>query len=158
MKSQFLHFRILGLALLTSFFLAHGCASAQSFGNTSNSGLNLQTEPTGTDGQVITFEQTSYELGTYQQGEVVSLEVPFKSTGSEALEVTNVKPSCTCSKLKWTDSPIPPGQDGVMEANIETDDMEPGEKTKYFMFMYDGDPGVERVKVTFVLEASAEEK
>jgi len=146
--------RLFSLVLFATMGLFYGCATAQGTGSLSGGGggLNLQPEPTGTDGQVITFEETHYELGTYQQGDVVELKVPFKSTGSEALEVTNVKPSCACSKLEWTDSPIPPGQEGAMEATIDTHDMEPGEKTKYFMFMYDGDPGVERVKVTFVLE------
>ena len=120
--------------------------------NAQGGGLNLQVEPAGDEGPMIEFESTTIDLGTYAQGETVVLDIPFKSVGSDPLEVDRVKPSCACSTLEWTEEALPPGKSGKLHAEIDTGDMhEMGEKTKYFVFFYNGNPGVERVTVKFTL-------
>lgn len=133
-------------ALLFACLLFAGSLSAQ------GGGLNLQAEPAGDEGPMIEFETTTVELGTFAQGETVVLDIPFKSVGSDPLEVDRVKPSCACSTLEWTEEALPPGKSGNLHAEIDTGDMhELGEKTKYFVFFYNGNPGVERVTVKFTL-------
>jgi len=111
--------------------------------------LNLSTskgEP------AIEFENSTVELGTYKKGDVVTLDITFKSSGGEDLEVEHVKPSCSCSDLTWTETALAPGESGTIHAEIDTKDMEAGEKTKYFTVIYNGNPGVERVTVKFDLK------
>ncbi len=119
---------------------------AQTFGN---GNLNLSTnkgEPS------IEFENSTIELGIFNKGDTVVFDILFNSTGEEDLEVEHVKPSCSCSDLTWTETPIPKGRSGTIHAEIDTKDMEIGEKTKYFTVIYNGNPGVERVTVKFELK------
>lgn len=133
-------------ALLFLSLLFTGGLAAQTFGD---GNLNLSTakgEP------AIEFENSTIELGTFKKGDVVTLDVAFKSVGGEDLEVAHVKPSCSCSDLTWTETAIPSGESGNIHAEIDTKDMEAGEKTKYFTVIYNGNPGVERVTVKFELK------
>ena len=133
-------------ALLCLTLLFGGSMSAQTFGGGE---LNLKTskgEP------AIEFENNTVELGTFKKGDVVTLDIKFKSTGGEALEVEHVKPSCSCSDLTWTETELAPGESGNIHAEIDTKDMDAGEKTKYFTVIYNGNPGVERVTVKFELK------
>lgn len=140
-------------AILFGSLLYTGGLSAQ-FG----SGLKLESGSEDAEGPMIEFESTDINLGTFSQGETVVLDISFKSVGSDPLEVDRVKPSCSCSTLEWTEDAIPPGESGKLHAEIDTGEMmELGEKTKYFVFFYNGNPGVERVTVTFTLEAGPEQ-
>lgn len=130
--------------------LCTGFLGAQTFGG--SNGLNLTTSSGDGEGPAITFESNVIELGTYKKGDVVTLDVPFSSSGSEALEVEHVKPSCTCSDLTWTEKALAPKEEGKIHAEINTDEMEAGEKTKYFTVLYNGNPGVERVTIKFTLK------
>lgn len=133
-------------ALLSLSLLFSGGLAAQTFGS---GNLNLQS---GSGEPAIEFKENVLELGTFKKGEVVTLDIPFKSSGGEDLEVAHVKPSCSCSDLTWTETALPPGESGTIHAEINTDEMEAGEKTKYFTVIYNGNPGVERVTVKFELK------
>ena len=137
---------------MTIRFLLVALVSLIGLGTLQAQGLNLQVEPKSDEGAMIEFEKTDYDLGDFTQGEEITIDIPFKSVGSEDLEVEHVKPSCSCSELTWTEKPLASGQSGNIHAQIATDEMEVGEKTKYFTVIYNGNPGVERVKVRFVLQ------
>lgn len=116
-------------------------------------GLNLQTQSEDeAEGPIIVFEETEYQLGQFQQGETVSFEYKFSNAGSEELVVEHVKPSCSCSKLEWTETALQPGESGEIQVAIDTKD-KMGEQTKYFTVIYNGNPGVERLKVYFQIDA-----
>lgn len=109
--------------------------------------LNLLTE-SEVEGPAISFEQTEFQLGDFEEGELVEFTFHFTSSGSEELVVEHVKPSCACSTLEWTEDPVAPGESGEIRAAIDTKGKS-GEQTKYFTVIYNGNPGVERLKVHF---------
>jgi hypothetical protein len=100
------------------------------------------------DPTIIEFEKAEYDLGTYKAGESVKIVVPFKNAGDADLIIDNVKPSCACTVLEWTTTPLKPGGKGEIRAEIDTADME-GEKEKSFAVLYNGNPPVERVNIKF---------
>jgi hypothetical protein len=105
------------------------------------------------DPTVIEFEKLEYDLGTFKAGEPVKAHFTFKNAGDADLIVETVKPSCSCTALTWTEKPIKPGGTGVIDAEIDTADME-GEKEKSFAVMYNGNPPVERVVLKFTVLAA----
>ena len=133
---------------LTAFFailLLASSAHAQAV-------LNLNgSEPSGDELTLIEFEQSTYEMGTIKQGEVVKGTFKFKNIGNGDLLIENVKPSCVCTTLEYPEEALKPGETGEIYAEIDTSDKE-GEQVKYFTVIYNGNPPIERVKLTFTVE------
>lgn len=114
--------------------------------------LNLSGGSDPEDPTMIAFEKTEYDLGTFKAGEVVHAVFKFKNAGDANLVIEMVKPSCTCTKLEWTQGVIKPGGGGEVVADIDTAEKE-GEQTKYFTVIYNGNPPVERVTLKFLVAA-----
>lgn len=68
---------------------------------------------------VMSFEETTFDFGTVQDGEKVSHTYKFKNTGSEPLILSDAKGSCGCTVPQWPREPIAPGAEGeiVVEFN-----------------------------------------
>ena len=114
--------------------------------------LNLNGSSGSTDElTLIEFEQSTYDLGTVKQGEMVKGSFKFKNIGKGDLLIDNVKPSCVCATLKYPEEAIKPGESGEIYVEIDTTDKE-GEQVKYFTVIYNGNPPVERVKLIFTME------
>ncbi|MEM1000741.1 MAG: DUF1573 domain-containing protein [Bacteroidota bacterium] len=113
--------------------------------------LQLNGGGTSDELTLLEFEQSTYDLGTVKQGEVVKGSYKFKNIGKADLLIENVKPSCVCATLEFPEDVIPPGKGGEIYAEIDTSDKE-GEQVKYFTVIYNGNPPVERVKLVFVVE------
>lgn len=101
---------------------------------------------------IIQFEQSVYDLGTFKAGEPVKAVFKFKNVGDADLIVENVKPSCKCTSLEYTETAIKPGGSGEVRAEIDTADMV-GEKEKSFAVIYNGNPPVEHVTLKFTVLA-----
>lgn len=129
------------LLLLFAFLLTAYPAFSQGL-------LNSGTGDDPADPTIIEFEQLEYDLGAFKAGEPVKIVVPFKNAGDADLVIDRVKPSCACTVLEWTTTPIKPGKTGEIKAEIDTADME-GEKEKSFAVLYNGNPPVERVTIKF---------
>lgn len=123
------------------WMLCCGLASAQGVLNTGNG--DDPADPT-----VIEFEKTSLDLGTFKAGDMVNVTYKFKNAGDADLILDFVKPSCSCAKLTYPEKPIKPGGTGEISATIDTADKE-GHQEKYFTVMYNGNPPVERLTLTF---------
>ena len=97
---------------------------------------------------MIQFEHEVYDLGTLTAGEVAEGRFKFTNIGDADLIIDNVKPSCTCTTLEFPKEAIKPGESGEIYAEIDTEDKE-GDQVKYFAVLFNGNPPVERVKMTF---------
>ena len=104
------------------------------------------------DPTIIQFEKLDYDFGTFKAGDPVKAAFTFKNVGDADLIIDMVKPSCKCTELTWTTTPIKPGGTGEIKAEIDTADME-GKKDKSFAVIYNGNPPVERVNITFTVLA-----
>lgn len=60
---------------------------------------------------VITFNKTSHDFGTINEGDKVETNYEFTNTGKSALLITRIKASCGCTVPSgWTKEPILPGE------------------------------------------------
>lgn len=64
------------------------------------------TGPTTT----MTFNETTFDFGAVNEGELVAHTYSFTNTGSEPLVLSDAKGSCGCTVPKWPREPIAPGQ------------------------------------------------
>ena len=65
----------------------------------------------------MTFEETTFDFGTVQEGEKVSHVYKFTNTGNEPLILSDAKGSCGCTVPKWPREPIAPG--ATSEVTVE---------------------------------------
>lgn len=57
----------------------------------------------------MSFDQTTFDFGTVNEGEMVSHTYKFTNTGNETLVLSDAKGSCGCTVPKWPREPIAPG-------------------------------------------------
>jgi|SRR5699024_3561962 len=62
----------------------------------------------------LTFDESSYDFGTIDEGEIVQHEFTFTNTGDAPLKVMKARPSCGCTVPSWSKDPIAPGEKGHM--------------------------------------------
>jgi len=60
----------------------------------------------------LTFESTTFNYGTIEEGEVVQTVFTFTNTGSEPIVISNAKGSCGCTVAEWPKQPIAAGETG----------------------------------------------
>ena len=61
----------------------------------------------------ITFDESEYNFGTVDAGEVVEHTYTFTNTGAEPLVISNAKGSCGCTVPQdWSKEPLAPGDSG----------------------------------------------
>ncbi|MEL6656152.1 MAG: DUF1573 domain-containing protein [Bacteroidota bacterium] len=58
----------------------------------------------------ITFEETTYDFGTIDEGVLVKHVFTFTNTGDEPLILSDAKGSCGCTVPKWPREAIAPGE------------------------------------------------
>lgn len=66
------------------------------------------------------FNETTFDFGTVQDGEMVSHTYKFKNTGSEPLILSDAKGSCGCTVPKWPREPIAPGASGEITVEFNS--------------------------------------
>jgi hypothetical protein len=68
----------------------------------------------------LAFETTSHSFGNIIEGQIATYEFKFTNTGTEPLELTNVRASCGCTTPKWPRELIQPGQTSVVRAEYNS--------------------------------------
>ncbi|MCB0587386.1 MAG: DUF1573 domain-containing protein [Phaeodactylibacter sp.] len=130
-------FKVTLLALLAVGFLA-SCNNSQTpaqeeaaqslNGNTVQpADPNASAQPAAQQGTVpsgpttvMSFDETEFDFGTVTEGEKVSHTYKFKNTGEEPLILSNAKGSCGCTVPSWPREPIPPGGEGVVTVEFNS--------------------------------------
>lgn len=69
---------------------------------------------------VMQFSETDHDFGTIKEGEKVSHTYKVKNTGEVPLIIQDVKPTCGCTAPDWTRTPIPPGGEGFVKAEFDS--------------------------------------
>lgn len=69
---------------------------------------------------VINFDETSWDFGTIQDGEVVKHIYTFTNTGKSPLIIQNATAQCGCTVPQWPREPIAPGQKGEIQVEFNS--------------------------------------
>jgi hypothetical protein len=62
----------------------------------------------------------SKDLGTIQQGDVATAEIPVRNTGQGELRIETVSTSCGCTSAEVQPLRIPPGGEGVLTIRYDS--------------------------------------
>jgi outer membrane biosynthesis protein TonB len=93
---------------------------------TNNQAAAAPAGPTTT----ITFDESEYNFGTVDAGEVVEHTYTFTNTGSEPLVISNAKGSCGCTVPDWPKEPVMPGQTGEIRVKFDSKNKNNAQKKK----------------------------
>ena len=72
------------------------------------------------EGPAITFESTTYDYGTIQQGSNGLATFAFTNTGTEPLVITAVSSPSVWAVPSWTTDPVPPGGTSHVTVRYDT--------------------------------------
>lgn len=92
-------------------------------------------------------DSETHDFGKITEGEKVSHVYKLKNTGDNPLVINDVKPSCGCTSPNWTKDPIPPGQEGKIEVQFDSQGKS-GNQSKTVTVMANTDPKVKILKFT----------
>lgn len=68
----------------------------------------------------ITFEETEFDFGEVNEGDIVEHKFKFTNTGKVPLTILKARSSCGCTVPEYSDEPIPPGGRGEITAKFNT--------------------------------------
>lgn len=69
---------------------------------------------------IMSFDKTTHDFGTIDEGVVASYEFEFTNTGDQPIEIAKVKASCGCTTPYWTKEVIYPGKKGRIKASYNS--------------------------------------
>lgn len=68
----------------------------------------------------MVFEETSFDFGEVDEGDVVTHVYKFTNTGKVPLVISNARSTCGCTVPDWPKEPIAPGDGGEIEVRFNT--------------------------------------
>lgn len=92
--------------------------------------LSILTLSTGTlfsntsevkDDGIIRWQKTTHNFGTIIQNKPVNAEFRFTNVSDFPVVITRVIPDCGCTIPKYNETPILPGQDGVIKTSFDAE-------------------------------------
>ncbi|MCZ2357403.1 MAG: DUF1573 domain-containing protein [Bacteroidia bacterium] len=92
-------------------------------------------------------DSETHDFGKITEGEKVSHTFKIKNTGQNPLVINDVKPSCGCTTPNWTKDPIPPGNEGKIEVEFDSQGKS-GNQSKTVTVTANADPKIKILKFT----------
>jgi hypothetical protein len=91
--------------------------------NNSSSASTMNVDPIAdtTNYTTIQWLDSVQNFGKVTDGEKVQISFHFKNTGTKPLIITNVSAGCGCTVPVKPEAPIPPGQEGVIKAEFNSE-------------------------------------
>lgn len=119
----------------------------------------LQPEEAKPEGPlpVVAFDELTYDFGAIKEGDKVSHVYKLKNTGEVPLIIQDAKPSCGCTAPDWTKTPIPPGGEGFVKAEFDSNG-KPGAQNKTITVTANTWPKTTTLTFKAMVEAKAEGK
>ena len=68
----------------------------------------------------LEFEETIFDFGEVNEGEIVKHTFNFTNTGKVPLVINDAHSTCGCTIPKWPKAPISPGEKGKIEVEFNT--------------------------------------
>lgn len=96
---------------------------------------------------VISFEETDYDFGTVQEGDIVNYTFKFTNTGSAPLLISKATATCGCTVPQWPKEPVGVGETGEIQVKFNTKNRR-NMQTKYININANTKPAVTRLKIS----------
>ena len=93
------------------------------------------------------FENTEYDFGTVNEGDIVEYTFKFKNTGNFPLIINKATATCGCTVPEWPRDPIGIGESGEIKVRFNTRN-KPNHQTKYVTISANTKPELTRLKIT----------
>ena len=68
----------------------------------------------------IQLPETNHDFGEIQQGDVATMQLPVRNTGTEDLHIESVSTSCGCTSAEVEPATIPPDGEGTLTINYDS--------------------------------------
>lgn len=95
----------------------------------------------------ITFNKTTHDFGTINEGDIVETVFEYTNTGKAPLVVTNIKASCGCTvPSNWSKEAIQPGDKGSFTIKFNTKG-KPNYQNKKVTVLCNNEKGVAYVNI-----------
>lgn len=95
-----------------------------------------------------------FDGGTVVKGEIVHAKFIVQNTGKYPLVIADVKGSCTCTVAKKPEDPIQPGEEGIIEAEVDTDRTSKGVISKTVRIVANTEPSVTEVAIKATVKSN----
>jgi hypothetical protein len=69
----------------------------------------------------IEISEKNWDFGSIPKGSIVAHAYKIKNTGTDTLQITNVKPTCGCTLAPLSSNSIAPGQEADLTANFNSE-------------------------------------
>lgn len=69
---------------------------------------------------MIQFEEETHDFGELMQGGDASYVFKFTNNGTADLVISSAKGSCGCTVPKWSSEPVPPGAEGEIKVQYDS--------------------------------------
>jgi len=92
---------------------------AELFARLKNQTPKNKPNPNGEYGEMI-FSKTSHDFGNIKKDDKVTTEFEFTNTGKYDLTIYEAKGSCGCTIPEYPETPIKPGEKGVIKVQFNS--------------------------------------
>lgn len=98
-------------------------------------------------------EDNFHDFGNVVEGEKISYSFRFKNVGKSVLLISSVKATCGCTVPKYSEDPVNPGEEGIINVTFKTQGR-PGLQNKSVTIMANTQPNTEvlRIRATVLKE------
>jgi len=95
---------------------------------------------------VLSFEETEFDFGTVNEGDIVNHTYLFTNTGKSPLVIDKATASCGCTVPDWPKKPIGVGETGEIKVRFDTKN-KPNQQIKIISIIANTEPSLTRLRI-----------
>ena len=135
------------LTLFGAFISCQESAAKKINGTAAVETSQVSSSKSTTDGPVMTFNKTTHDFGTINEGDKVTTEFSFTNTGSADLIIVDARGSCGCTVPKYPkNTAIKPGQSETITVSFDSSN-KPGMQQKSVTLSANTSSGREMLRI-----------
>lgn len=133
--------------LIVSFSSCQDSAAKKINSSSAVAKTNQISQEPAADGPVMTFEKTTHDFGTINEGDKVTTQFSFTNTGKADLIIVDARGSCGCTVPKYPKNvAIKPGQSETITVSFDSNN-KPGMQQKSVTLSANTSSGREMLRI-----------